>query len=95
MEHKIDSELYRKGLKEVERKEVRKVFMGDYDTTSVHPDEHGISRDEADQRIKWLKENPNDHILSPDKVKALEEVIDRHLPKPIPEGEATGQEPQK
>ncbi len=64
------------GFSHVEINEIENVFRGDlYESGSSA----GISKDELNKGISWLKDHPDNHHLSRDRISKLEEVLRHYL----------------
>lgn len=72
---RIKTNLYDK-LDKAERDEVEKLFRGHLEEDGV---ERGISREEYNQTIAWLKANKSKHILEDSDIATIEKYFVEHL----------------
>lgn len=75
--NKVISQLYVHGFSQKERNEVEELFAGD-----MHEDREidiGIDSGELARKIAWLRANTSKHILSEEKIGALENVLKAYL----------------
>ena len=72
---KIMSNIYGK-LDEKERTEVEKLFTPHLNETGL---ETGITKDEYDATISWLKANQKKHVLEDSDIAVLEQYFIPHL----------------
>ena len=71
------SQLYVHGFSQKERSEVEKLFVGDmYEDKEV---DQGIDAQELARKIEWLKANSGKHILSAEKITALEQALKMYI----------------
>ena len=74
---KVVSQLYVRGFSQKERDEVEELFMGDmYEDKEV---DQGIDAQELARKIEWLKANSGKHILSVEKITALEQAFKMYI----------------
>ena len=74
---KVVSQLYVHGFSQKERNEVEELFMGDmYEDKEV---DQGIDAQELARKIEWLKANTGKHILSAEKITALEQALKMYI----------------
>ena len=74
---KVVSQLYVHGFSQKERSEVEELFVGDmYEDKEV---DHGIDAQELARKIEWLKANSGKHILSAEKITALEQALKMYI----------------
>ena len=74
---KVVSQLYVHGFSQKERDEVEELFMGDmYEDKEV---DQGIDAQELARKIEWLKANSGKHILSAEKITALEQALKMYI----------------
>ncbi len=74
---KVVSQLYVHGFSQKERNEVEELFAGDmYEDKEV---DIGIDAGELARKVEWLKANPGKHVLSAEKISALEAVLKEYL----------------
>ncbi|OGD32466.1 hypothetical protein A3C91_02415 [Candidatus Azambacteria bacterium RIFCSPHIGHO2_02_FULL_52_12] len=75
--NKVVSQLYVHGFSQKERNEVEELFAGDmYEDKEV---DIGIDAGELARKIEWLKTNMDKHILSEEKIAALEAVFRQYM----------------
>lgn len=74
----IRRDLYSKGFSRKQLNEVEKVFRGDLSDKSPSSSFEGLDSKEIEGGVKWLRENPDKHKLSQDKISMLEESLRRH-----------------
>lgn len=65
--------LYYTGFTRKELDEVSQIFRADLDELSVQ--QQGISSDELEKGIRWMRENMKIHKISPHKIDTLEQVL--------------------
>ena len=74
---KVVSQLYVHGFSQKERSEVEELFVGDmYEDKEV---DQGIDAQELARKIEWLKTNTGKHILSAEKITALEQALKMYI----------------
>ena len=74
---KVVSQLYVHGFSQKERSEVEELFVGDmYEDKEV---DQGIDAQELARKIEWLKANSDKHILSAEKITALEQALKMYI----------------
>ena len=74
---KVVSQLYVHGFSQKERSEVEELFVGDmYEDKEV---DQGIDAQELARKIEWLKANTGKHILSAEKITALEQALKMYI----------------
>jgi len=74
---KVVSQLYVHGFSQKERSEVEELFVGDmYEDKEV---DQGIDAQELARKIEWLKTNTGKHILSVEKITALEQALKMYI----------------
>ena len=74
---KVVSQLYVHDFSQRERSEVEELFVGD-----MHEDkemDQGIDAQELARKIEWLKANSDKHILSAEKITALEQALKMYI----------------
>ena len=70
---KIRNYLYSKGFSHKELERVEEIFRADIDESGSY--EQGISGEEVNKGIKWMRENMNDHHISSSKIDLLEKAL--------------------
>lgn len=65
--------LYYNGFTKKELDEVTQIFRADLDELSVQ--QQGISSEEIERGIKWMRDNTKIHKISPRKVDILERAL--------------------
>jgi len=70
------STLAGKGFSKTERDQLGMVFRGDLAETGRHS---GITKDELNKGVKWLKENKSKHSLSDAKIAEAERILKNKL----------------
>lgn len=74
---KVISQLYVHGFSQKERDEIEELFAGDmYEDKEI---DQGIDAQELARKIEWLKANTGKHILSTEKISALEQVLKMYM----------------
>lgn len=75
--NKALSQLYVHGFSQKERAEVEKIVRADlFEEREV---DMGIDAKELERTVQWLRENIGRHILSAEKIDALEKVLRSYL----------------
>jgi hypothetical protein len=74
---KVLSQLYVHGFSQRERDEVEKIFHADL--FEDRTEDVGIDAKELDRQIKWLKDHIGHHLLSAEKIDALEKVMRSYI----------------
>ncbi len=74
---KVVSQLYVHGFSQKERNEVEELFMGDMYEDKEQ--DQGIDLGELTRKVEWLKANTGKHILSAEKIAALEQVLKMYM----------------
>lgn len=74
---RIKSSLRQKGLSRRDVKEVEKVFHGHIE--EAEPSQKGIDKKEAEDGIKWLRENKDSHTLSDSQINTVEEELKKSI----------------
>ena len=65
--------MYSKGFSRKELDEISQIFRADLDELSTQ--QQGISSDEIDKGINWMKENMRIHKISSHKIDILEQAL--------------------
>ena len=74
---KVVSQLYVHGFSQKERNEVEELCMGDMYEDKEQ--DQGIDLGELTRKVEWLKANTGKHILSAEKIAALEQVLKMYM----------------
>ena len=74
---KIGSYLYSIGFTRKELERVKEIFRSDIDESQNY--EQGISNEEIDKGIQWMRTNPNVHHIPMQKIDILEKALKSKL----------------
>lgn len=74
---KVLSQLYVHGFTQRERDEVEKILHADM--FEDRTEDIGIDAKELDRQIQWLKSNTGRHLLSAEKIDALDQVLRSYI----------------
>ncbi len=74
---KVRNYLYSMGFTHRELDEVNEIFHADMDESSSY--ESGISKEEIDKGIQWMRDNMNTHHISSQKIDILEKELNSKL----------------
>ena len=74
---KIGNYLYSMGFTRKELEQVKEIFRSDLDESSIY--EQGISSEEIDRGIQWMRANMNVHYIPASKIDILEKALKEKL----------------
>lgn len=74
---KVNNHLYSMGFTHKELEEVKEIFRSDMDESASY--ERGISAEEIDRGIQWMKANMNTHHISAQKIDILDKILKEKL----------------
>ena len=74
---KVGNYLYSMGFNRKELERVKEIFRSDLDESSIY--EQGISDEEIDKGIQWMRANMNVHHIPASKIDILEKALKDRL----------------
>ena len=74
---KVRNSLYLSGFTHKELDQVEEIFRADLDESQNY--DRGISNEEVDKGIRWMKENLNIHHISAHKIDILEKTLKKKI----------------
>lgn len=73
----VRGHLFAKGFTSKELNEIEEIFRGDLEDKSSSSEFVGITKEEAEAGIAWMRKNQGIHKLSEKKIDELEEVLNK------------------
>lgn len=74
-EHDVRRHLFNADFSHKELDEIEEIFRGDLESKNAGYDKAGMTKDEMESGLNWMKENMDIHKISEKKINELEETL--------------------